>query len=75
MCTRTPGHGEQIDVARVHVANAKTLGDRAIRKACTVLNATETLFFDRRDELTVADEHRGDVAVVGVQSKNVHEAL
>ncbi len=37
-----------------------------------VFYAIEALFFDGGDELAVADNRSGSVAVVGIDSQNVH---
>ncbi len=38
-----------------------------------MFDAAEALFFDCGDELTVANDGGGGVAVVGVDSENSHE--
>ena len=43
-----------------------------MRKSRDVLDAPEALLFHRGDQLAVAQEHRRDVAVVGVDAENVH---
>ena len=47
-------------------------GDRLVREPRDMLDPPEPLLFDRRDELSVADERRRHVAVIGVEAEDVH---
>ena len=43
-----------------------------VREPGDMFDATEPLFFDRGDQLAIADEDRGDVAVIRVDAEDVH---
>ena len=70
MWIATDGYG--IHVAPGNPADLKTLTNRQLRKTGVVLDAAVALLFDRRHQLTVADERCGDVSVIGVDAEDVH---
>lgn len=50
----------------------QTVTNRLLGKAGAMLDAIETLFFDRGDQSAVFDDGRRSIAVVRVDSENVH---
>ena len=72
MGARVAGDGEAIDAFRLEAAERQASANRFRWKSRAVLDATESLFFDRRDEPAGGDQGRGDVAVIGVDTQNVH---
>ena len=66
-------HGERVDVGGGQTGHLQADGDRLVGEPRDMLDAPEPLFFDRRDELSVADERGGYVAVVRVEAEDVHQ--
>ncbi len=64
--------GHDVHVAEVEAGLAEAPGDRFGGKAGPVLQPSEALLFDRRDEAAVHHEGRGRVGVVGVQTEHDH---
>ncbi len=53
-------------------ASLQAITDGRRRKTRGVFHAIEALFFDRGNQLTVANNRGRSIAVVGIDSKNVH---
>ena len=64
-----------IDIGQGDAGFLQAIADCRRRKASGVLDAIETLFFHRRNEFAVTNKRSGSVAVVGVDSENIHFGL
>src|SRR6187399_2700213 len=62
-----------VDLVGSDAGHFQAGSNRLRRKTRDVLDPAEPLFFDGGDELTVADQDRGDVSVVRVDAENIHE--
>jgi hypothetical protein len=61
-----------IDVRESQSSFLEAEADGLHRKAGGIFNAIETFFFDGGNQLTVANYRGGSVAVVSINSENVH---
>lgn len=55
-----------------YACRVKTVTNRLLGKAGAMLDAIETLLFDRGDQSAVFDDCRRSIAVIRVDSENVH---
>ena len=67
--------GDMIDVGESEACFLEAVANGLHGKTSGVFYAIETLFFDGGDELAVADNRSGSVAVVGIDSQNVHRVI
>ena len=72
MGARVARDRKDVDVRGREPAHRQTRSHRAMWKAGDVLDAAVALLLDRRDELTVFQQRRRHVAVIRVQSEDVH---
>src|SRR2546422_1040121 len=72
MRPRTARDGEEIYVLRADAADLQAGLDRPGRESGDMFDAEEALLFDGGDKLSVADERRQDVAVIRVETEDVH---
>jgi hypothetical protein len=61
-----------IDVRKREASLLEAEADGLHGKAGGIFNAIETLFFDGGNQLTVTNYRGGSVAVVSINSENVH---
>ena len=66
-------NGDVIDVGESEAGFLEAVANGLHGKTGGVFYAIEALFFDGGDQLAVADDRGGSVAVVGIDSQNVHE--
>ena len=53
----------------------QAIADRRRGKSRRVFHAVKAFFFDGGDQAAIADDRRGGVAVIGVDSKDVHPVM
>ena len=69
---RVPGYGKRVDIAGRRAGHGEARLHGRLRESRPMLHAAEPLFFDRRDQHAVADEHGGNVSVIRVDAENDH---
>ena len=70
--TGIAGNGNVLDVGRLQPRGIQAMLDRERRKASLMFEPGESLFFDRTIEAATRNGDSAGVAVIGVQSKDVH---
>src|SRR6266498_3662693 len=61
-----------IDFFNPNSRRPQTILDRLRGKTRTMLDAIEPLFFDRGNQLTIADDRRGRITVISIYAENDH---
>ena len=61
-----------VHVRKLYVCFVEAVANGMLRETGAMLDAIEAFLFDRRDQSAVFDNCRRGVAVVGVDSENVH---
>ena len=64
--------GDVLDVGQREICLPQAIGDRLGREAGPMLYAAESLLFCCRNELAVANERGGGIAVEGIEAENDH---
>src|SRR5262245_41907282 len=72
MRARIARHADVIDVGGRDAGHVQARLNRLMRKPGDMLDAAEAFLFDGCDELAVAHDDRRHVAVIGVDTENVH---
>jgi hypothetical protein len=63
------------EVLRLDARLAQHITDGLYREACPILDAAETFFFRRRDQLTILNQTGGCPAVISIDTENIQNAL
>src|SRR5439155_8327558 len=66
-------NSDRVDVFAFDSANLETATDGDGWESGEVLHAAESLFLQRGDQLAIADEDGGGIAVIDVNAEDVHE--
>lgn len=61
-----------VHVLEPHARGFQAVTNRLLGEACAMFEAIETLLFDRGDQSAVFDDGRRSIAVIRVDSENVH---
>jgi len=72
MRRRIARDADVVHLFETHARGLKTVTNRPLGETGAVLDAIETLFFDRGDQSAVFDDCRRSIAVIRVDSENVH---
>ena len=70
--TGIAGNGDVLDVGRLQPRGLQAMPDRKRRKAGLMFEPGESLFFDRTVEAATRNGDSAGIAVIGIQSKDVH---
>ena len=70
MCRRTARDADVIDFFNPNSRGAQAILDRLCGEPSTVLDPIEPLFFNRGNQLTVADDRRRRITVISVYAED-----
>ena len=65
-------NGDVVDFRERDARGVQAVADRRRRKSRRVLHAIKAFFFDGGDQAAVRNDRRGSIAVIGIDSKDVH---
>lgn len=74
MRRRIARDADMVHIFQPHVRRCETVTDGLLGKARAVFDAIEALFLGRGDQSAVFDDCRRSIAVICVDSENVHRA-